>query len=148
VKLLITFLLIDAIIQSVSARPSNVRYRVSAADAAPKLEFVLYAPHADYPIEAQLHHWHGSGRFALAIRPDGRVESVTVLKSTGHAVLDQAAIAAFRQWRFRPGSINLVRVPLEYRTRSIEQFNKHNTPPSYGDCDHLIITAAPQYRTK
>jgi len=32
----------------------------------------------------------------------GTVASVDVLRSTGHQMLDQAAIMAFRQWRFSP----------------------------------------------
>jgi periplasmic protein TonB len=40
------------------------------------------------------------------VQPDGSVSDVQVLRSLDPRFgLDQAAIAAARQWRFRPGSI-------------------------------------------
>jgi hypothetical protein len=39
---------------------------------------------------------------------------VKVLKSTGHGILDQAAIAALRQWRFRVHRGDLVRIPIRF----------------------------------
>jgi len=56
-------------------------------------------------------HLEGSGLYRLNIKPDGTVSSVTVLKSTGHILLDRAAIHAFRQWRFRPGALRTVKAP-------------------------------------
>jgi len=64
---------------------------------------VLVKVFPDYPYPARDQHLEGSGLYRLNIKPDGTVSSVTVLKSTGHMLLDQAAIHAFRQWRFKPG---------------------------------------------
>ena len=40
--------------------------------------------------------------------------SVDVLRSTGHEMLDQAAIAALRQWRFQPGDMNAIKIPIDF----------------------------------
>ena len=74
----------------------------------------LYAPRPEYPLAARQRHWTGAGVFACNIRSDGTVASVDVLRSTGHEMLDQAAITALRQWRFQPGDKNLVKVPLSF----------------------------------
>src|SRR5689334_19829676 len=84
-----------------SARdPSNYFYRVSPANAPLKKEPAYDAKRPGYPADARRQHLTGSGLFALHIAADGRVARVEALKSIGHPLLDQAAIAAFRQWRF------------------------------------------------
>lgn len=116
------------------ARPSNYFYRVSPADAPLKEAPALYAKRPDYPVEARRRHLTGSGLFALRIRPDGSVERVEVLKSIGHTILDQAAIAAFRQWRFRRHSISLVRVPIRYSIGPMpHDAASAHIPRDYGD---------------
>jgi hypothetical protein len=35
----------------------------------------------------------------------GRVAEVRVSRSTGHAILDAAAVNALKQWRFKPGTL-------------------------------------------
>ena|ERR1700724_864509 len=79
----------------------------SAADA-------IYAPKPQYPATALQHGWAGNGLFLCKLRPDGTVSSVTVLKSTGHEVLDQAGTAAFQQWRFKLGQRKSVEMPLNF----------------------------------
>jgi TonB family protein len=74
----------------------------------------LYAPRPEYPLAARKQHWTGAGVFACNIRSDGTVASVDVLRSTGHQMLDQAAITAFRQWRFRPGDMKIVKIPIDF----------------------------------
>src|SRR5438034_7237844 len=95
-------MLMAAAISTAFARPSNYFYRVSPASAPLKEEPALYAKQPDYPVQARSQHLTGSGLFAVHIRADGSVARVEVLKSIGHTILDQAAIAAFRHWRFRP----------------------------------------------
>ena len=77
--------------------------------------YALYAPRPEYPLIARKCHWTGSGVFACHIRLDGTVASVDVLRSTGHQMLDQAALTAFRQWRFPPeDKMKLVRIPINF----------------------------------
>jgi TonB family protein len=37
-----------------------------------------------------------------------------VLHSTGHRILDDAAMDALRKWRFRPGTVSTVTMPLTF----------------------------------
>ena len=111
----LVILLLAVVSAQGSARdPSNYFYRVSPANAPLKKEPAYNAKRPEYPADARRQHLTGSGLFALHITTDGRVARVEALKSIGHPVLDQAAIAAFRQWRFRPRSIDVVRVPIRY----------------------------------
>lgn len=83
--------------------------------SAPTHTPATYAPKPDYSFEARSHWLEGRGIFSLNIRPDGTVESVDVAKSTGHPELDQSAIAAFRQWRFKPSVVApKVKIPIEF----------------------------------
>src|SRR5207248_11702338 len=84
-----------------------------------------YAPKPEYPEAARANGLEGSGTFLLHIRRDGTVKSIDVLKSTGHRILDQAAIAAFRQWRFRTDAeyAPLAQDPIRFTT--------HGVPPGW-----------------
>jgi TonB family protein len=73
----------------------------------------------DYPYAARDQHQEGNGLYRLNLKPDGTVSSVTVLKSTGHILLDQSAIHAFRQWRFTPGARQAVEVPITFTTKDV-----------------------------
>jgi TonB family protein len=87
----------------------------SQASDAMQAKRALYAPRPEYPLAARKRHWTGAGVFACNIRADGTVASVDVLRSTGHQMLDQAAITAFRQWRFQLGDkLKLVRIPINF----------------------------------
>jgi TonB family protein len=66
---------------------------------------VLYAPRPEYPLAARKQHWTGAGVFACNIRSDGTVASVDVLRSTGHQMLDQAAIT---------GDMKVVKIPIDF----------------------------------
>ena len=56
-----------------------------------------------YPAEARQHGWQGRVLLHLEIAPDGTV-SASVKSSSGHAVLDNAALAKARSWRFAPAT--------------------------------------------
>jgi TonB family protein len=86
----------------------------------PAKDVAIYAPKPDYPLAARSRHLQGSGIFLLHVRPDGTVEGVDVIKSTGHSELDQSGVAAFLKWRFRPG-VNEVEIPLEFTMRGLRQ---------------------------
>ena len=80
----------------------------------PRKEDVIYAPRPEYPSEARVHYLQGSGSFILHVRPDGTVSRVQVEDSTGAPLLDQTAIAAYSKWRFKPGRVKAVRVPVSF----------------------------------
>ena len=59
-----------------------------------------------YPEVARKNGWAGTVLLRAKISAQGNVESLTILKSTGHDLLDQSATAAVRQWHFHPQKVN------------------------------------------
>ena len=47
----------------------------------------------------------------------GKVSGVRMLQSTGNQLLDGAALQAYSQWRFEPGSVPQVKMPIEFAYR-------------------------------
>ncbi|HEV3056766.1 MAG TPA: energy transducer TonB [Vicinamibacterales bacterium] len=75
----------------------------------------LYAPRPEYPLEARRQHLTGRGLLILHIdRETGTVTSVEISKSIGYKILDDAAVRALRQWRFKPGKFTKIKVPIGY----------------------------------
>src|SRR5207244_13061019 len=75
----------------------------------------LYAPRPQYPYEARSRHVTGSGVIVAQVDAgSGNVTSCSVSQSTGSPILDSAATSAFRQWRFRPGTVSRVNIPITY----------------------------------
>jgi TonB family protein len=77
-------------------------------------ENVLNAPVPRYPSYASWSNKQGSGVYEIYVDKNGRVTEVKILKSSGDATFDRAAIGALRQWRLRrgPGTIHL---PLAFK---------------------------------
>ena len=75
----------------------------------------LYAPKPQYPYEARSRHVTGSGVIVAQVdAASGNVTSASVSSSTGSPILDNAATSAFRQWRFRPGTVSKVNIPITF----------------------------------
>ncbi len=75
----------------------------------------LSAPRPEYPYEARRQKITGSGVAIMRVDPvNGSVTDVTMSMSTGSAFLDNAAIAGFRRWRFKPGSGATVTCPVTF----------------------------------
>ena len=69
----------------------------------------------DYPAEAQAQRLTGAGVFVLHLDPNnGRVRSISVEKSTGHKILDDASIATFTNLRFKPNTALRVKIPVSF----------------------------------
>jgi TonB family protein len=126
-----------------AGKPSNIFYRVSSPDAPLKLEPVLYASHFEYPLQARKQDLEGNGLFEIHINPDGSVASIKTLRTTGYNVLDAAAISGFRQWRFRPHAIAIVRMPFQYRISfSSARWGSRSDLKNVGDGDGVVIVGA------
>src|SRR5436305_5142485 len=79
-----------------------------------------------YPFEDRARHHQGSGFFRIVIDPKtGAVTQVTILRSTGYATLDAAAIAPFRRWSWKRGTWKEVDVPVTFQRAS----RPGTTPP-------------------
>jgi TonB family protein len=75
----------------------------------------LYAPRPQYPYEARSRHVTGSGTIVCTVdSASGSVTGCSVSASTGSPILDGAATSAFRQWRFRPGTLSKVNIPITF----------------------------------
>jgi len=76
---------------------------------------VLKEQRPEYPLEARSNHIQGSGVFILNIsRQTGRVDSITIRKSTRHKILDAAAMKAFFTYRFKHGTPPKVWIPVDF----------------------------------
>lgn len=56
-----------------------------------------------YPTIARRRSWEGTVLLGIDCDAEGVVQFVTIVRSSGHGVLDDAAVAAVRQWRFAAG---------------------------------------------
>jgi protein TonB len=79
---------------------------------------VLASPNASrnsppiYPEIARKNGWAGTILLQAKISAQGSVESLKVIQSTGHDVLDQSAMTAVRQWHFHPQKVNGTPTPV------------------------------------
>jgi len=93
----------------VADRPATMS--ISSAKA-----LAIYTPRPDYPSEARSQRITGSGVCVVSVDPrNGSVTEASMAQSTGDPRLDNAAISAFRQWRFKPGTVSKVKIPIEFQ---------------------------------
>ncbi len=79
------------------------------------VRLAIFTPAPHYPYKAREAHIEGSGLVLLVVnRQTGYVTSARMLKSTGHQILDDEALKAYRAWRFRPGAVSAVRIPVTF----------------------------------
>jgi len=106
---------------SVKEKDSKPR-SVSEAEA---YALAIYAPRPAYPYAAREKRLTGSGIVLVNVDSStGTVVSAQMLKSTGYKLLDDSALEAFRQWRFKPGTVRKVRIPINFVMRG---------SPGYGE---------------
>ena len=75
----------------------------------------INAPRPDYPYEARRQGTTGSGIALLIIDPQtGNVLDARMTFGTGSIILDNATLTAFKRWRFHPGAVTTVQVPITY----------------------------------
>jgi TonB family protein len=91
--------------------PPATPMSLSAAKA-----MTISAPLPDYPYQARRAHITGNGVCVMSVdRTSGRVTNALMAQSTGNALLDKITTGTFGQWRFKPGSVSQVQVPITYR---------------------------------
>ena len=56
-----------------------------------------------YPRLARRAQWEGVAVCRITVSPEGDVTRVSIARSSGYEILDEAALAALRTWRFEPG---------------------------------------------
>ena len=129
-KILIMLMCMASLMLSHSLLSQGVSMRVASAvdtkgvrhyangqgrKGTPWMDDATYAPRPQYPYEATRRQIMGSGFFRLTLDPSrGSVVNVTMVKSTGSPILDNAATSAFRQWRWKPGRWKEIDLPITF----------------------------------
>jgi periplasmic protein TonB len=78
-------------------------------------------PKPEYPISARRRHLEGRLVLRVDVTDSGSASSVAVAVSSGHSVLDEAALNAVRAWRFNPATRGgkaipgVTYVPIQFR---------------------------------
>jgi len=74
-----------------------------------------FAPLPKYPLKVRSDGVTGSGVCVVSVdQASGRVTGASMEQSTGDSTLDKSAVRAFRKWRFKPGTVSKVRIPIEF----------------------------------
>lgn len=95
-----TLILVDDFVLAESKDNQSQSTTIRAA------QYALKRPAPEYPITARQRRATGSGLYLLRVDiASGGVKEVTIEKTTGDRELDNAAMTAFRKWRFKPGSL-------------------------------------------
>jgi protein TonB len=97
------------------ARPTVATSGARSLSFGAARSLTLNAPRPEYPYEARTRRITGSGMAVLSINQgSGEVTDARMWQSTGNALLDDATLRALRRWRFQPGKIVAVRVPITF----------------------------------
>ena len=77
--------------------------------------FATFTPLPKYPARKRTDGVTGIGVCLVSVDPaSGRVTTASMEQSTGDSTLDKSAVDAFRKWRFQPGTVSKVRIPIEF----------------------------------
>ena len=77
--------------------------------------FATFTPLPKYPGKERSGSVTGIGVCMVSVDPaSGRVTTASMEQSTGDSTLDKSAVDAFRKWRFQPGTVSKVRIPIEF----------------------------------
>jgi TonB family protein len=91
----------------------------------------IYTPRPVYRPEWAKQGLAGKGVALVTIdQPTGKVTGVRMLQSTGNKQLDGAALEAYSQWRFQPGTGSQVKIPIEFASRPKPSTAKKTKLPS------------------
>jgi TonB family protein len=97
-------------------------------DPKPKRVFYLdvteyvptYSCPPAYPPEARDKGLMGKGVAVVKVDPaTGHVTSASMVKSTGHDILDNAVLRALRQWRYPPRGITTFEIPVQFTRKGV-----------------------------
>src|SRR3989442_5230315 len=81
------------LLRDTTAQPGSVRSKVRFGNN----------PRPEYPRAAREAGWEGTTVLQVLVLPDGTAGSVTLHKTSGYAVLDEAALTAANTWPVIPG---------------------------------------------
>ena len=117
-----TLLLLAITIFLAVSRVATAQVTVSGERKA----LAVYAPRPAYPSEAREKHLTGRGIVLVNVDSStGNATSAQMLTSTGYKILDDSALEAFRQWRFKPGGQRKVRIPINFVMQGSPGFREY-----------------------
>lgn len=96
---------------------------IGGQGTTPTLAFPAYRsnPAPAYPTQSRRHRQEGAVLLGVEVSSDGRATRVEVEVSSGHSLLDEAALKAVRRWRFEPARLgdrpvdSRVQVPIRFQ---------------------------------
>ena len=102
----------------------------SASPAGQQPPTAIYTPRPVYRPEWAKQGLTGKGVVLVTIdQQTGKVIGARMLQSTGKQQLDGAALEAYSQWRFQPGTGSQVKIPIEFASRPKPQSVKQTKLP-------------------
>jgi TonB family protein len=109
-------LIIAVVAMLVSLSSLHARSASPARSEAPLK--AIYTPKPVYRPEWAKQGLAGKGIVLVTIdKETGKVTGAQMLQSTGSTLLDGAALQAYSQWRFQPGTASQVKIPIEFASR-------------------------------
>jgi TonB family protein len=109
-------------------------------DAPPK---AIYTPKPAYRPEWAKQGLTGKGVILVTVdQQTGKVTGARMLQSTGNKLLDGAALETYSQWRFEPGTVSQVKIPIEFANRQKTQTSKRPAPQPATFYPLLILLVA------
>ena len=68
-----------------------------------------------YPLEALERSWEGTARVRVEFDDEGKPESVGLEGTSGHGILDEAALSAAKAWHMGGNRRRIVVVPVAFK---------------------------------
>jgi TonB family protein len=107
------------LLQAQSVSPAGPRAPIKA----------IYTPMPVYQAEWSKRGLTGKGVVLVTIDKDtGKVTGAQMLQSTGNKLLDGSALEAYSRWRFSPGTVSQLKIPVEFTNRPKPQTPKRTLP--------------------
>jgi TonB family protein len=100
-----------------AAQPGLAEFRIVATMSLSAAKAVAVStPIPEYPYEARRAHITRSGVCVMTVdTASGDDTSAVMEQSRGNGILDKVTTDAFRKWRFKPGTVSQIRVPISYQ---------------------------------
>src|SRR5215469_7228592 len=109
---------------------SSLHAQIRTPAPRPQPPKAIYTPRPVYRPEWAKQGLTGKGVVLVTIdQKTGKVTGARMLQSTGNKQLDGAALEAYSQWRFQPGTGSQVKIPIEFASRPKPAAAKQSKPP-------------------
>src|SRR4030095_3210027 len=98
-----------------ATQPKFTPIKASEMSMSRAKALAINSPRPPYPYEARAHKITGSGVITVTVDPaSGDVTRASVSQTIGNPILDNAATSTFQRWKFRPGTVSKVRIPITF----------------------------------